>query len=126
MANKQANRKKAILIGSSVLVIAVILYFVGFYPWPASDNLSGTIGGVEKVKKYQTEQISSDDVVLQNTEIQALLQNDKVQKLIKSDDFKKIISDDAFRTALEDPAFRSAITGTEFHTALNNDAYSIE
>ncbi|MCB9250087.1 MAG: hypothetical protein H6613_16835 [Ignavibacteriales bacterium] len=52
-------------------------------------NVVGTIGGVEKQKKYQKEQISAGDVALENSDVNTLLQNDKIQKFLKDENFSE-------------------------------------
>ena len=78
-SKRNSTKFRAIIAGSTIILVAII-YFATVYPWP-SENVFGTVGGVEKAKKYQKEQITKNDVTLQNSEIHDLIQNDQIQKL---------------------------------------------
>ena len=57
---KRFDKKTKVFIGGTTLAVILVLYFAAFYPWPViNTDMSGTIGGVEKVKKYQQEQINA-------------------------------------------------------------------
>ena len=65
---KKAKKKSrlGLLIGAAAVAIVVIAYMATLYPWPSSSDFAGTIGGVNKAKKYRAEQISDNDVVLKD------------------------------------------------------------
>jgi hypothetical protein len=129
------DRKSKIFIGGSTLAVIIILYFAAFYPWPVINaDMSGTIGGVEKVKKYQKEQINSGDVAVETGDIQQLLQNDKIQTLINDPNFRTAVDNENFRREFNrNFAFRQAITRSAVYRtvmsnrnwveALRNDAF---
>ena len=55
------KKNKSVLWGIGIVAAAVIVYFGFVYPPTNEGELSGTVGAV---KKHQTEQIQSDDVVI--------------------------------------------------------------
>jgi hypothetical protein len=118
--NKKGNTRLGMVLGAAVIVIAVVLYFVLAYPWP-TQNVSGTIGGVEKAKKYQKEQISSQDVAVHAGDIQQLLQNDKIQKMINDPNFRIAADNEAFRQEVnKNIVFREALEGNAYATVAAN------
>ena len=122
MSGKHLKKRSKILMVASIFIAAAIIYMVSFYPWPATNSdLSGTIGGVEKVKKYQKEQITANDVSVQTDDIQKLLQNDKIQTLINDPDFRTAMANENFRTVFNrNPTFRNAIIGADYRTTMTN------
>ena len=40
------------------VAVALVVYFALMFPWPADEEVAGTIGGVQKAEKYQAEQIT--------------------------------------------------------------------
>ncbi|MFC1502686.1 hypothetical protein ACFL6A_04680, partial [bacterium] len=52
------------IIGGIIVAAAVIVYFATLYPPVSDTDVTGTIGGAEKAKKYRSQQISDSDVVL--------------------------------------------------------------
>ena len=56
------------IIGGTTLIAIIVLYFAIGYPSP-EENVVGTIGGVEKAKKYQKEQITNSDVELEISDV---------------------------------------------------------
>jgi len=60
--NPQEGFMKSKLVISGVLVAVIAVVYMSFiYPWPATNDVTGTIGGV---KKYNSQQISDRDVQL--------------------------------------------------------------
>jgi len=72
---------KWLLIGAAAVVVVGVL-ISRFYPWPPESATQGTIGAVQKADKYESGQMSSQDVTLTDSELQQLLQNETVQKII--------------------------------------------
>jgi len=105
------------IVGLAVIAAIVISIDDNFPP----EYARGTIGvadtvvsGVEAASRYRTEQISSDDVQLGDTEIQKLLQNDAFIALVQDPKFAKAI--EAFNDlekALDDEANNKAIEGPD-------------
>src|ERR1051326_308633 len=50
---------KKVFIGLTSVVFLAIVYVAFFYPWPSTEGLQGTFGGV---KKYNAHQLSDKDV----------------------------------------------------------------
>jgi len=74
--------RMTLLIGGAVVVVGLILYFAFLYPPSSTEDLKGTIGGVQKAEKYQSNQLAEGNVHLSDSELQDLLQNDEFTRLI--------------------------------------------
>ena len=79
---------KKILLGVGLLA-AMAIVFCAVIGWPpvAKNDTQGAIG---VAKKYQAEQISEQDVVLADPEIQELLQTDFFYQLVTDADFQRL------------------------------------
>ena len=79
---------KRILLGVGVLA-AVAIVFCAVIGWPpvAKNDTQGAIG---VAKKYQSEQISDQDVVLADADVQRFLQTDFFYQLVTDSDFQKL------------------------------------
>ena len=79
---------KKILLGVGVLA-AVAIVFCAVIGWPpvAKNDTQGAIG---VAKKYQAEQISDQDVVLADQDVQSFLQTDFFYQLVTDSDFQKL------------------------------------
>ncbi|MBF8296555.1 MAG: hypothetical protein HW389_3100, partial [Bacteroidetes bacterium] len=86
------NKRTPWIIGVAVVAIAVIGYFSFFYPPVSQDEVSGTIGGVQKAEKYRAPQLTDNDMVIKNAEVQKFLQTDRFDKLSKDATFKAALS----------------------------------
>ena len=95
------NGKRILAIGAGFLAIMLIGYFGFMYPPADESDAGGTIGGVKKAEKYQSEQMSEKDVLLQDPEIQVLLQDDVFQKLLKDEELREQITESQNMDALE-------------------------
>ena len=62
--------KFKVLLAVAALLAITAIYLATSVEWPASETARGTIGGVQKADRYHSEQISDQDVVL-NEGIQA-------------------------------------------------------
>ena len=122
-------KKGFILIG--VIVVAVIIAFFSFF-WPMNDSsdLKGTIGGVEKAKKFRGEQMEAADLLLENEEFIAFTQsaewqnamkNEELVNFLKSDEFKSLIfmTGDMQKIILMNRYFDSVKLGLLKETDLN-------
>jgi len=67
------NRNQVLWGGAGIIVAAVIIFFAFFNSSPPDQDIQGAIG---KAERYQAEQITAADVVLQDSEIQDLLQSE--------------------------------------------------
>ena len=122
--NHKSKSKLSIIIAASTVIVIAIVYLVLVYPWP-NENVTGTIGGVEKANKYQKEQITSKDVAVHAGDIQQLLQNDKIQKMINDPNFRTAADNEAFRNEFNrNPAFRTAFRTEAYATVVSNRNFS--
>jgi len=79
---------KKILLGFGlVAAMAIVVYAVAGWPPVAKNDTQGAIG---VAKKYQAEQISEQDVVLADADIQSFLQTDFFYQLVTDPDFQKL------------------------------------
>ena len=86
---KQGSGKRFIIVGGAVVVFAaVIAYFGLLYP-PSDSDVAGTIGAA---KRHVTEQITSDDVVLQGMDLQQFMQTDTFDRLIHNEEAMSLLS----------------------------------
>lgn len=115
------NNKKTFLLGAVAIAACLVLVavFTG-YP-PSADDTVGTIGGegeaaiegVEAADRYRADQITDDDVTLDDAQIQELLQDDEVLALVNDPEFQRIMEDDLARaTVLGDNAFSNWVRRT--------------
>jgi len=72
------STKKVLLGIAAAAVIAIGYFALSGFP-PVGPGAEGTVGAA---KRYQSEQMASKDVVLQDTGVQQLLQSDTLRKLI--------------------------------------------
>ena len=91
--------RKALFAGAALVLILVGYFIYSGFP-PGGEGAEGTIGGVKKAQKYRVGQISANDVILTDTEIQKLLQNDKIQELLNDDSFRKVLANASFHEVL--------------------------
>jgi hypothetical protein len=79
---------KKILLGVGLLAaMAIVVYAVAGWPPMAKNDTQGAIG---VAKKYQAEQISEQDVVLADQDVQNFLQTDFFYQLVTDPDFQKL------------------------------------
>ena len=71
--------RKGILVAVAAVATIALGYFV-IEGWPTVDQ--GAEGTVGAAKRYQTEQIKKDDVVLKDAELQQVIQSEAFQRLI--------------------------------------------
>jgi hypothetical protein len=93
--------KKTYIIVGVIIVAVVIAFFSFFWPMNDSSDLKGTIGGVEKAKKFRGEQMDASDILVDNEEFNTLIQsaewqnamkNEELVAFLQSDDFQKIMN----------------------------------
>jgi phosphotransferase system HPr-like phosphotransfer protein len=114
---------KKILLGIGLLAaVAIVFYAVIGWPPVSKNDTQGTIG---IAKKYQAEQISEQDVVLADAEIQSFLQTDFFYQLVTDPDFRKTyLSGVLQKTVSEMPATLASANVaslTDLGKALSND-----
>jgi hypothetical protein len=99
------STKKVLLGVAAAAAIAIGYFAINGYP-PVGPGTEGTVGAA---RKYQSEQISGKDVVLQDTELQQVLQSDALRKLL---------ADKETRALLMSPAFDQAVTAARARALL--------
>ncbi|MBN2365743.1 MAG: hypothetical protein JXL67_06225 [Calditrichaeota bacterium] len=115
--------KKSIVI-IIVIVAVVIVFFSFFWPLDKADDVKGTIGGVEKAKKFRGEQMDESDLLTENEDFVALTQsaewqnamkNKEVVKFLQSDEFTKfiILSADMQKFSFYTQCFQNLYTQVE-------------
>jgi hypothetical protein len=89
---------KKILLGFGLLAaMAIVVYAVAGWPPVAKKDTQGAIGVAQK---YQAEQISEQDVVLADADIQSFLQTDFFYQLVTDPDFQKLYLNGVLEKAL--------------------------
>jgi hypothetical protein len=93
------------LIGVGVVAVAAIAYFA-VAGWPPTgekvdQNVGGTIGAAQR---YTSSQMKTEDVAVNESEIQALMQSDVFHKMINNEDFRKAVLAEQWKTIAADPA----------------------
>ncbi|MCF7794409.1 MAG: hypothetical protein K9N09_04745 [Candidatus Cloacimonetes bacterium] len=92
--------KKGLIIIIIIIVAAGIVFFSLFWPLDKAEDMKGTIGGVEKAKKFRGDQLDDSDLLLENDDFVALTQsaewqnamkNEEVVKFMQSEEFSKFI-----------------------------------
>jgi len=88
MRESNTSNKRKALVAVGIFAVLLVAFFIIKNLPPSDKDVGGTIGGVEKADKYRSEQISEEDIVLEDAEIQAILQSDEFQKLIRDEQFQ--------------------------------------
>jgi hypothetical protein len=82
---KMKGNRIAVIAG--VIVVVVVLGFLALRGiWPPKSGTEGTIGAAQR---YTAQQISDQDVTLQDPQVQAFLQSDTFHQLATNPDFKQ-------------------------------------
>ena len=108
--------KKILLIVGAVAVIAFGYFGVWGYP-PVEKGAEGTVGAA---KRYEAEQISSKDVVLQNPALQEFMQTDVFQSLTSNKEAVKVLGSEGMKQALANQSFRDMLASQSMRDALAN------
>src|SRR5438876_10820798 len=91
--------KFIILGGAIVVVVATVGYFGNMWP-PHREDVAGTIGAAQR---YRSEQIKSEDVVLDGADIQKFIQSDLFHRLINDPRSRKVLRSPEFQRLVGDP-----------------------
>jgi hypothetical protein len=103
--------------------------------WPSLAG--GTEGDITQAKRYQAQQLSSKDVVLEDTEAHRFIQSDTFDRLLKDADARRLlnnpdirlrlsdaaVSDPTFKNLLGDPAVGRALATPVFQTAIASPGF---
>ena len=93
-----SNRKVWAAVGALAVTVAV----VGYIDLGNNDDNSNLTGSIAPAQRYQTETISSNDVVLGDATIAELLQSDTFITLIQDETFVALMADARFAQLMAD------------------------
>ena len=128
------SRKMKVTIAVMIPVVAAFVCFALFYPWPDKETSVGNIGGVQRAERYQAQQLSPEDVSLDDNELPHILQNDQVLKLVRSEEFRSLVQNQAFQQLtqnqdflklLSNPQALGLIFSTEVVKLLSNPHFQV-
>ncbi|MBP7460053.1 MAG: hypothetical protein KBA26_02070 [Candidatus Delongbacteria bacterium] len=108
----ESKSKRSLLIVITVILAAIVIYFGLFHQQPKPEEVSGTLGGVEKAQKLQGTTLNEEDIATLKTKYNDLLQSADFQNLVKSDNFQKVMGDANFYLALANPSLVNVIVPT--------------
>jgi hypothetical protein len=125
---------KNIMLGvaAAATTIAVTFAMTG---WPPVEG--GIEGDITQAKRYQAQQLSSKDVVLEDTEAHRFIQSDTFDRLLKDPDARRLlnnpdirlrlsdaaVSDPTFKNLLGDPAVGRALATPVFQAAVASPGF---
>jgi hypothetical protein len=89
--------KKSIIVVIIIIVAAALVFFSIFWPLDKAEDLKGTIGGVEKAKKFRGEQMDASDILVDNEEFNTLIQSAEWQNAMKDEEFVAFLKSDDFK-----------------------------
>jgi len=93
---KQKNRT-ALFVVLAVVVVIIVVYFSFFYPPPSSKKLTGTMAGIEKGKRDIGEQLTIEEIIIENPEVNDIIQGAEFQNLIRDENFRKAVLSSDFQ-----------------------------
>ena len=117
--SSEAKNNKFLWIGIGAAVLAAAFYFSGVIP--PKEDVTGTIGAA---KKYQSEQITAEDVKLDENAVQEWMQSDEFDRLVNDPETKKIIKSKEFQQGLANDALISSLRRVGLRSALQDAAFS--
>jgi hypothetical protein len=89
------------LIAGVVVIAAVVGFLAMRNNWPPSNGTEGAIGSANR---YTAQQMSDQDVVLKEPQVQAFLQSDTFHQLATNADFRKaVVENESFVEAARSP-----------------------
>ena len=92
--------KKTIVIIIFVLIALGVAYFAIFWPPESSENLKGTMAGVEKAERYKGEKLKESDIVKKNEDFNKFIQSAEWQNAVKDPEVVEFLGSDEFRLLL--------------------------
>ena len=116
-----AGVMKKVLLGTAAFgaVVIVAAWVMGFPP--ANDGTEATVGAANR---YQGAQMTSKDVKLGSTDVQAFIQSDVFTKLVRNPDaratLKRIGNDAAFRDTVLNAAFAKSLHNPDVEAAMKD------
>lgn len=110
--------KKLLWGVAAAAAVVLIAFAVTGYP-PIDRGVEGVIGAA---KRYQSDQISTPDVVLGDVSAQQFLQSDEFARLLKDPASVRLLSDRSVREALQSPDILAAVNSAELARLAQNAA----
>jgi len=110
--------KKIMLALAAVAAIVGIAFAVT--AWPRLQ--SGTEADITQAKRYQAQQLSDKDVVLEDTEAHRFIQSDTFDRLLKDDGARRFLNNPDVRVRLIDPQVLAAVGDTNLRSAIADPA----
>jgi len=116
---EQTKSRRTTMIVAFVIAIAVVAYVGVKYTVPG-DDAAGTVAPADR---YRGEQISGDDVTLDDETMAQVMQTDVYQMIVSDASFAEAMQTDAFRQALSNEVFQQALSNDLFREVLSNDVF---
>jgi hypothetical protein len=112
-------KSRSIFVFGIIVVLAVVAVIAirGFTP---KSEITGTIGAADR---YQSEQVTAEDVTLDDPEIQAFLQTDLYHEITQNEDFQKMLQAGDFQKLLADANYRQLIQVAEYQKVKDTSEY---
>lgn len=113
-------KSRGIFVFGIIVVLAVVAVIAirGFTP--SNEEIAGTIGAADR---YQSEQMTAEDVTLEDPDIQAFLQTDLFHEIKTNEDFQTMVKEGDFQKLLADANYRHLISLAEYQTVKETPAY---
>ena len=118
MSTEKKTIPTTMIIGL-VAVVAAIAYFGNKFP-TAGDGAEGTVA---PAARETGQQISGDQVQLDDETVAQVMQTDVYQLIITDAAFAEAMQSDAFRSLLQSDVFLSAMRSDAFRDAMREDAF---
>jgi hypothetical protein len=114
------NKKAVIIVG--VLAVAVIVGFVALRgTWPPGQGTEGAIGAANR---YSSQQITANDVKLQDADIQAFIQSDLFHKLATNTEFRNMVKEASFRDVAANANYQAIVENKAQAQSLGNKDFA--
>jgi len=114
------NKKAVIIVG--VLAVAVIVGFVALRgTWPPGQGSEGAIGAANR---YSSQQISANDVKLQDADIQTFIQSDLFHKLATNTEFRNMVKEASFRDVAANASYQAIVENKAQAQSLGNKDFA--
>lgn len=104
------GRKGILVAVAAVAAIAIGYFAVNGWP-PVDQGAEGTVGAA---KRYQAEQIKTEDVILKDAELQQVLQSQAFHRLVNDPAALKAVTSGAFLEAMKNQAARAYFASDAF------------
>ncbi|MGB6641994.1 MAG: hypothetical protein WBG67_14565, partial [Thermoanaerobaculia bacterium] len=114
------SRNSKLALIAAVLALAVgLIVFLG-PDRVADDDAAGAIGAADR---YREEQMTDEDVQLDNAEAQSWLQTETYDQVMTNPELLAIVTDEGLQAALGNDALRDALGNDALRDALGSDAF---